>query len=41
VLAVKWMIAFLQKKGITPFGYYRIGLAIVVAILLMTKVLPA
>jgi undecaprenyl-diphosphatase len=39
VLAVKWMIAFLQRRGITPFGYYRIGLAVVVAILLMTHVL--
>ena len=41
VLAVKWMIAFLQRKGIQPFGYYRIGLAIVVAILLMTKVIES
>jgi undecaprenyl-diphosphatase len=41
VLAVKWMIAFLQKRGITPFGYYRIGLAVVVAILLMTHVLQS
>ena len=37
--AVKWLVAFLQKKGITPFGYYRIGLAVIVAILLMSHVL--
>ena len=39
--AVKWLVAFLQKKGITPFGYYRIGLAVIVAILLMSHVLTS
>ena len=38
-LAVKWMVAFLQKHGLQPFGYYRIGIAVLVAILLMTGVL--
>ncbi len=37
VLSVKWMVAWLQKRGITAFGYYRIGLAVVVTGLLMAK----
>ena len=35
VLSVKWMVAWLQKHGVTVFGYYRIGLAVVVAALLL------
>jgi undecaprenyl-diphosphatase len=39
-LAIKWMLNFLRRKGIAPFGYYRILLAVVVAALLITGLLP-
>ena len=34
VLAVKWMVSYLRKHGMEIFGYYRIVLGIVVAILI-------
>lgn len=33
-LAIKWLVAYLQKHPLSVFGYYRIALAIGVAILL-------
>jgi undecaprenyl-diphosphatase len=35
VLAVKWMVGYLNKSGLAVFGYYRLVLGVVVAILLM------
>jgi undecaprenyl-diphosphatase len=39
VIAVKWMVSYLQKNGMAIFGYYRVLLAFVVATLLVMKVL--
>ncbi len=36
VAAIKWMVAYLNRHGMAIFGYYRVGLAVVVAVLLYT-----
>ena len=38
-IAVKTMLAYLRRHGLEIFGYYRIGLAIVTTILLLTNLL--
>ncbi|MDF1701056.1 MAG: undecaprenyl-diphosphate phosphatase [Planctomycetota bacterium] len=39
LLAVHWMVAYLQRHGLAIFGWYRLAMAVVVATLLLTGVL--
>ena len=39
VIAVKWMVAYLQKHGMAIFGYYRVGIALLIGALLLGGVL--
>ena len=36
VIAIKWMVAYLNRHGMAIFGYYRVALALIVAGLLTT-----
>ncbi len=38
MLAVKWLVAFLNKHGLSAFGYYRIALTLVLGALLLTNI---
>ncbi len=38
-LSIKWMVGYLNRHSLAIFGYYRIGLSVVVAALILTNVL--
>ena len=37
VISVKWMVAYLNSHGLAIFGYYRVAIALVTAVLLLTN----
>ena len=41
IVAIKWMVAYLKKHGMSVFGYYRIAIAILVAALILTGTIDA
>lgn len=39
VIAIKWMVSYLKRHGMAVFGYYRIAIGVLVAVMLMMGVL--
>lgn len=37
VIAVKWMVSYINKRGMNGFGYYRVTIGCLVVVLLMTN----
>jgi undecaprenyl-diphosphatase len=39
IVSVKWMVTYLERHGLALFGYYRVGLAMVTAVLLAIHII--
>jgi undecaprenyl-diphosphatase len=39
VIAVKWMLSYLKRRDMAIFGYYRVGLALIVAVCLYQEII--
>jgi undecaprenyl-diphosphatase len=37
VIAVKWMVSYISRRGMNGFGYYRLAIGVLVILLLMTN----
>jgi undecaprenyl-diphosphatase len=37
-LAVSWLVGFLNRRGVAPFGWYRLGIAVLLTVLLWSNI---